>query len=826
MPVKKAKKAPVKRSRRAKTPPRTPPPRMEPPRQPRRWVKALVLGIILVTVSLTILWRRIDAKVAHRLSSFESPSIPVVYSAPLDLRSVVVRTEEEGGASKALLRGILADRRYAEVTSPPSRPGEYLLTNDSITIYTRDFTAATGALHKAQKFSLTLRDGRESSPSGQSNRSGQTQRALLEPQIISYLGAQDMRASRFVALDRIPESVQHAVMSIEDERFFSHFGIDLFGIIRAMCKNIIAGRLVQGGSTLTQQLAKNLFLSPKKTISRKLLEIPTALSLERHLSKKQLLELYINEVYLGQEGSISIHGMPQASTTLFGKNISDIAIDEAATLAGIIKAPSYYNPRKHPERAKERRDTVLAKMRDLGHISEGEYKAAVQRPLRISQQQEHRRIAQFFTSTLEAELNETIDIENAPSTGLAVYTGLDLGMQRCAEGAIERGVAALEVSHPKLRRSDKQLQAALVAIEPHSGLVRSWVGGRDFSESQFNRVNLAMRQIGSTVKPFLYLTALDGTLNSYKTATAVSILEDKPMAFQVNKQAAWSPENFDHEFRGDVTLRYALENSLNMPALYIAERIGLSTLKKTLSKFKIAPTVQEVPSIALGALDSNLLRLTAAYGALANGGVYIQPRLFTAAIDGSGERLASSEVVEERVADEGASFVLTNILRGVLDRGTGKGARSKGFDRPAAGKTGTSDNARDAWFVGYTPTLVAGVWLGFDDNSPLSITGGGAAAPIWGDFMKCSAPFLPLGDFSPPPGVTFVSVDIKSGQIATPDCPREHVAQEAFLKGTEPSKRCAHHGGGESSSSTTEEVSSRPRRSDRQSGFWGSIFGR
>ena len=819
MPVKKAKKAPLKRSRRTKTPQRSAAPRQDPPRQPRRWVKALVLIIVLAAVSLTILWRRIDAKVVQRLSSFESPSIPVVYSAPLDLRSVVVRAEEEGGTSKDLLRGILSDRRYTEVSSQPGRPGEYLLSNDALTIYTRDFTTATGTTHRAQRVTLALRDGRESS-------SGQAQRALLEPQIISYLGAQDMRASRFVSLDLIPESVQHAVMSIEDERFFSHFGIDLFGITRALLRNILAGRLVQGGSTLTQQLAKNLFLSPKKTISRKLLEIPTALSLESHLSKKQLLELYLNEVYLGQEGSISIHGMPQAATTLFGKNITDISVDEAATLAGIIKAPSYYNPRRHPERAKERRDTVLAKMRDLGHISEGEYKTAVQRPLRISQQQEHRRIAQFFTSTLEAELNETIDIENAPSTGLAVYTGLDLGMQRCAEGAIERGVAALEAAHPKLKKGDKQLQAALVAIEPYSGLVRSWVGGRDFSESQFNRVNLALRQIGSTVKPFLYLTALDGTLNSYKTATAVSILEDKPMEFQVNKQTAWSPENYDHEFRGDVTLRYALENSLNMPALYIAERIGLTTLKKTLSAFKIAPTVQEVPSIALGALDSNLLRLTAAYGALANGGVYIQPRLFTSAIDGAGERLAVSDVVEERVADEGASFVLTNILRGVLDRGTGKGARSKGFQRPAAGKTGTSDNARDAWFIGYTPTLVAGIWLGFDDNSPLNITGGGAAAPIWGDFMKCSSPFLPLGDFSPPPGVTFVDVDIKTGQIATPDCPREHVAPEAFLKGTEPTKRCSQHGGGDEAPATSEGESGRPHRGDRQSGFWSSIFSR
>ncbi len=826
MPVKKARnkkakkassKAPSKAPRRTKSKARSkPPPRSKTvapsPRGPRRWVRLCTLATIIGLVALTILWRRIDAQVARRLASFESPSIPVVYSAPLDLRSVIVRTNEEGSTSQALLKGILTDRRYTEVATQPSRPGEFQLSADALTIFTRDFTTATGSAHKARKITLSLGDGRETS-----SHAAKAQRALLEPQIISYLGAQEMRASRFVSLNNIPQSVQNAVLSIEDERFYSHFGIDLFGITRALVRNIIAGRLVQGGSTLTQQLAKNLFLSPKKTFSRKLLEIPTALSLENHLSKKQILELYVNEVYLGQEGSISIHGMPQASSNLFGKSISHISIEEAATLAGIIKAPSYFNPRRHPERAKERRDTVLGKMRDLGFISTAEYTAAIHKPLRVAQQQEHRRIAQFFTSTLEIELSQTIDIENAPSTGLAVYTGLDLGMQRCAEEAIERGVNAIEAVNPKLKRNGKELQAALVAIEPYSGLVRSWVGGRNFSESQFNRVNLAMRQIGSTVKPFLYLTALDGTLNSYKTATAISILEDKPMQFTSGSKVTWNPENYDHEFRGDVTLRYALEHSLNMPALYIAERIGISTLKKALSAFKIAPTVQEVPSIA------NLLRLTAAYGALANGGVYIQPRLFTTAVDSAGDRLANSEIVEERVTDEDAAFVLTNILRGVLEHGTGTKARSKGFTRPAAGKTGTSDTARDAWFIGYTPTLVAGVWLGYDDNSPITITGGAAAAPIWGDFMKCSSPFLPLGDFTAPPGVKFADVDIKTGQLATPECPRERVVSEAFVKGTEPTAWCLEHGGEQEA--PTENANSPARRRDRQSGFWSSLLG-
>ncbi len=816
MSVKKPKKLPPKKSRRAKSLPR---PRQKvvtkTPRRSRVF-RFSVPFILLGVAGLALLWRRIDAKVTHRLTSFETPAIPVIYSAPLDLRSLVNRSDADSAAKRTLLREILTDRRYSEVANNPTRQGEYSLNPESITIFPRDFTTATGVMYRAQKAILPL------IPQGR-NEAPPPGRTLLEPQIISYLGAEDVRASRFVALDQIPLVAQTAVIAIEDERFYKHFGIDVFGIARALVRNIMAGRLVQGGSTLTQQLAKNLFLSPKRTISRKLLEIPTALSLERNLSKKQLLELYLNEVYLGQEGSVSIHGMPQAATTLFGKNISSISPDEAALLAGIIKAPSYYNPRRHPERAKERRDTVLTKMHELGYLTTHEYGIAIKKPLKITQQQEHRRIAPFFATTLESELSESIDLENAPALGLAVYTGIDLGMQRCAETAVERGLAAVEAANPRLTKGEKRIEAALVAIEPHSGLVRSWVGGRDFGQSQFNRVNLAVRQIGSTIKPFLYLTALDGTLNSYKTATAASILEDKPMEVHVSHQPTWTPENYDHEFRGDVTLRYALEHSLNMPALYIAERVGLSALKKTLRAFKLANSVQEVPSLALGALDSNLIRLTAAYGALANGGIYIQPRLFTSAIDSTGERLASAELVEERVSDEAATYVLTNILEGVLDEGTGKAARSKGFSRPAAGKTGTSDNARDAWFVGYTPTLVAGVWVGFDDNSPLGVTGGAAAAPIWGEFMKCSAPFTPPGEFVTPPGVTSVTIDAKNGQIATATCPQQDRLSEVFVQGTQPTKRCTLHPSDAEEASTSQRSSS--ERRSRESGFWGSLFG-
>jgi penicillin-binding protein 1B len=754
----------------------------------------------------------VDRRVKERLTSLSTPKLPVIYSSPLDITEVARRVGDEAGQGLRILRTSLVERRYSEVPGNPSRPGEFSLSNKSLTIFSRSYSSASGETMPARKESIPL--GPEDSD---------TRHLFLEPQVISYLGSADVRASSFVPLANIPAIVQQSVISIEDERFYKHFGLDLFSIARAMVRNILAGRLVQGGSTLTQQLAKNLFLSPKRTFSRKLQEIPTAFSLERHLTKDQLLELYLNEVYLGQEGAVAIHGMPEAASAFFGKQLQDLRIEEAATLAGMIKAPSYYNPRRFPERARERRDLVLQKLMELGHISQSEYAAASKRPVKTTAQQEHRRLAPFYTSALESELSQSIDLDTVNATGLAVYTGLDLGIQACAERAIEAGVAQIESSHPKLKEHEGGVQAALVAIEPYSGLIKAWVGGKDFGTSQFNRVQQSQRQIGSTVKPFLYLSALDGSLNSYKVATAASILEDQPMELQVNKKA-WNPENYDHEFRGDVTLRYALEHSLNMPALYISERIGIAALKRTLSLFHLADQVQAVPALALGALDTNLLRLTAAYGALANGGVYIAPRLFISALDSGGDRLAVSPPAEERVSEENATFVLTNILQGVVERGTAKGVRAKGFTQPAAGKTGTSDNARDAWFVGFTPTLTAGVWVGFDDNSPLGLTGGATAAPIWGEFMKCSEPYFAEAGFIAPRGVTYATIDLQSGGLATDNCPSASVAPEVFVAGTEPRRTCGTHGGGDSSSDEGADLYQ--GQQPRGNGFWGRIFGR
>jgi penicillin-binding protein 1B len=743
-----------------------------------------------------------------------------MYSSPLDLTALVSRLDRSPEQRAAVIRTVLAERRYSEVARQPSRPGEYSLTSGTLIVFTREFRAPSGELLKSQKFTLGLELSHEDANSRTS--------VILEPQIISYIGAGEVRASTFTPLAELPLHVQRAVLATEDERFFSHGGIDLIGIARAVVRNVLAGGLVQGGSTITQQLAKNLFLSPKKTFTRKFLEIPTALSLERHLSKQQLLELYLNEVYLGQEGAVAIHGLPQAAGAFFGKEISHVTLDEAAVLAGIIKAPSHFNPRKHPERALERRNIVLSKMADLGMITDTELVNAQKRQLKTASQLEYRRVAPFFTSALEGELSEPLDLDHAQGSGLAIHTGLDLSLQRCAEQAVDAGLARLEKSHPKLTSTEKRLEAALVSLHPQSGLVRSWVGGRNFAASQFNRVNQSSRQIGSTIKPFLYLAALDGSLNSYKAASPSSIVEDKPIEVSIKRQGVWSPENYDHDYRGDVTLRYALENSLNMPALYISERIGLSALRRTVSSVFLAQKVSEVPSLALGALDTNLLRLTAAYGALANGGSYVAPRLFVTALDGQGERLATSDIRENRVADEPATFVLTSILQGVIDRGTGKGARSSGYAGPAAGKTGTSDNSRDAWFVGYSPSLATGVWVGFDDNSPTGLTGGAAAAPIWGEFMNCATPYLAEDNFQAPPGVVFLDVDRNTGGLYTGDCPESARLREVFVRGTEPTKLCPEHSSSSSEYTPSQEAlpPSRPEPRGRRNTFWGSLFGR
>jgi penicillin-binding protein 1B len=794
--------------------------------------KVLVfLTFCLVICAGLFVW--MDRRVAARLATPFSASLtaPTILTAPLNIGSMANghRSGETLAQFGPLLINELSARQYIPVERHPVESGEYMVAGDSLSLITRSFTGADGRR-------VVGRAGRVNLRSGKLVPDDPEQPLQLEPQVIAYLGEADRRASTFVPLSEFPEHVKNAVIATEDERFYRHFGIDLIGIARAMVRNIAAGRLAEGGSTLTQQLAKNTILNNERTLKRKVLELFAAISLELRLSKDRILELYLNEVYLGQSGAVAVHGLPAAAIHFFGKDIRAITPNEAAVLAGTIRAPSFNNPRRHPQRARTRRDTVLTKMNELHFLDKSAYEAAVKSKIVLAKETASQRLAPHFAAAIDNAIRTQLGSGDAPLPALSIHTGLDPKMQVCATEAVETGLAQIEKRFPRLkRRSKRPLEAALVAIEPHTGLIKAWVGGRDFGASQFDRVSQTARQIGSTIKPFLYLTALDPGLNSYKAATPVSILDDRPITVRMQKLGFWTPKNFDHTFRGDVTLRYALEQSLNMPALYVTDRVGVRAVQKTADLFHLADKIPAVPALSLGALDTSLLRLTSAYAALANSGVWVAPRLYLTAVDQDGARVATSQIVEQRAADDGPVFILTNILQGVVERGTARGVRQLGITRAIAGKTGTSDSSRDSWFVAFTPTIAIGVWVGFDDNSPTGLTGGSGAVPIWAKFFQCAQSAIPDVGFVAPRNVVFQEIDGESGELVTPDCPAESRISEVFLRGTEPSLPCSLHSGGGHShrpyrrddgdmeSAYPEDGNSDGRRRDR--GFWSSLFG-
>lgn len=753
-------------------------------------LSALMTGIIGALVFITT-----DRRVARRLAENDPQSVGVIFGDTFRI-SAGIKVNPE-----SLVRR-LESRSYSRVIGSPEEAGQYAINHGIIEVVTRRFRDARGKLVPSLRASYNFATSKVSVV-GDPRATGFS----VEPTILAPLGEGTIRRSTYRKLSEIPEKLQKAVIVIEDRRFYLHFGVDPIGIMRALWRNIVAGHIVEGGSTLTQQLAKNLLLTPRKTLGRKIIEMFAAFSLELRLTKDKILEHYLNEVYFTQEGAVAVHGVSQAAKTFFAKNLHDLSISESALLAGMVQAPSAYSPKRNLTRSLERRDVVLQAMLNDNLITDAEYAAAIAEKIEIQKASPQRRAAPYFVATLQRELETALDTPSLATERINVYTGFDPELQRCAESAIEAALQRLDERTKSKRKeksgdTKKSLQQALVAIEPYSGTIKAWVGGRNFQANQFDHVAQARRQIGSTIKPFLYLAALDKSLNSYKTATPVSVLGDEPTSIRGVSRTKWAPQNYDHSFRGDVTLRYALEHSLNLPAVYVAQRIGISALVAVLKRFQIATEIPAVPSLALGALDTTLLNLTSSYGALANGGRLMPPRLYRSAVDASNRVVLAPAEKEQEVADEGATFVLTDILRGVIDRGTGQVVRRLGFSRPAAGKTGTSDGARDAWFVGYTPRLVVGVWSGYDDNRKMGLTGGAASAPTWAEFMKCAAPFSEDLEFIQPPSVSQQEIDTRCFGLATDSTPTRFVTRELFVKGTEPSHICAE----EESASHDEEI--------------------
>lgn len=591
-----------------------------------------------------------------------------------------------------------------------------------------------------------------------------------------------------VPLNRIPEFMKKAIINNEDNRFYEHSGIDLKAIARAFWVDIKGGDYIQGGSTITQQLARNVMLSHKKTFTRKIQEAFLAINIERTYTKDEILERYLNEIYFGH-GS---YGVESASRLFFGKSVTELEPHQMALLAGLPKNPNGYSPYTHPKESLERRDTVIDQMLKYDAITPEEAKIYDQKPLDVLPLTPSGRRAAYFVDYIIQSLKKILSEEEIYTGGYRIYTTLDPIAQQAAEDAC----ALLAGGEPD-SKGVQQPQISLLAIDPRNGYIKAMIGGRDFANTQLNRSVAALRQSGSAIKPFVYVAAIDSRLY-----TPSSILKDEEIKFPT-PQGEWAPQNYDRQFRGDVSLRHALEESVNIIAVKLVESLGPSKVIKYAKQMGLKnlvvsgePNDLNFSSLALGGLTKGVtpLELTAAYSPLANQGVYVNPLAVLEVRDSNGNKIYE-ETPSKRIAlSENTAYLVTDMLRGVIMRGTGRGAM---IDRPAAGKTGTSSDYTNAWFVGYTPDLLASVWIGNDaQKNPVKIDGNvigsGTTARIWGAFMRKALAKTPPSNFPVPSGiVSGVEICPQSGSLATVYCPE--VAYESYLTGTEPTEGCILH---------------------------------
>jgi penicillin-binding protein 1A len=603
-------------------------------------------------------------------------------------------------------------------------------------------------------------------------------------------------------LKDIPVDLQNAVISIEDNDFFKHWGVSPKGIARAAFNNVIKHRVAQGGSTITQQLAKTIFLSPERNLSRKMKELLLTVELERNYSKEEIFQLYLNQIYFGS----GAYGVESAAKIYFSKHAKDMNLAECALLAGLPRAPNYYSPFNNPERALTRRMTVLRRMRELKYITEQEEKQANEYPINSEKVSIPTALAPYFIEYVRLQLEPKYGNQLIYRGGLSIYTTLDIQAQTAAEKALGEGLVSFDsdrMHYFEVHHSTPiKVQGALVALDPKSGGIRALIGGRDFRESQFNRAYQAKRQPGSCFKPFVYTAAIE---NGF---TPASVLDDNPRVY-VNDgrdwrlasrttdylatlppeelkdpMKVWVPENYGKKYNNKVLLRSALEHSLNMCAVEVLDQIGPMRAIDYARRMGITSPLTNTLSLALGASDVTLLEMTSAMSVLASGGIKTQPYAIIRVEDKNGRVLEENIPSEQEVLSTPTCFVMTNILKGVVERGTGIAARD--LRRPCAGKTGTTNDFSDAWFIGYTPQLVAGVWVGYDERSSLGdkMTGGRIACPIWTNFMAGALKGEPVLNFKPPDGVVFSLIDPKSGLLAQAKTPGAYL--DAFIKGSEP----------------------------------------
>lgn len=814
----------------------------------RRWLIRAVILLLFVFIVVVIgvwTWVRIPESGSRQQVLFYTAPTPIAPGSRLDRDELLGRLQRLG----------------YQATSDTPAPGQYRADSNEFEIYLHGFEypegvlpAGTGGSFPGARVELSIKSG-EIAELIAHEASLPDEQLCLEPErIAGFEGAVGALLDP-LRLEDAPPLLVKTLILIEDRRYYRHLGIDPIAIGRAVRVNLQEnGEAVEGGSTLTQQLARSLFLNNRKTLPRKISEAFLAVALELKYSKEEILEAYLNAVYWGQWGTFEIRGAREAARYYLDAELDEIDAAGIALLVGLIHAPNAVSPFRNPERAQQRRDLVLRIMQERGVLTHEELERALATP--IPDQEPPQRVADaaYFLDAARREIEARGSKGWLDRPGTRVFTTLDYRDQSAAVSAVSHGLEEMESQYPRLQRDEDPLQASAIVLDPATGEVRALVGGRNYRSSPFDRASVALRQPGSLFKPIVYLTALanpereigaeelrnrrevrearerearerldrerdagdrdqrirgrrgrenrrsrwreersQGIVTEESFWTPVTLIEDEPLEV-VTGGRRWTPQNYDKEFRGTVTFRQSLEQSLNVPTVRIAQEVGIDRVVETAHRLGITSSLDAVPSLALGTSEVSLLEISSAYATLANRGTPHPPTFLLAVQGPASERLDLDPLEPSEGIEEPEAYLITALMEGVIDHGTGRGARSAGVRGPIAGKTGTTDDFRDAWFVGYSSARVAGVWVGFDQSGRVGLSGSRAALPMWGALMKAIQP--PSGDaaFERPPEIVTAEVDPESGMLANDRCPSP--VHELFLSGTQPKEECDLHGGG------------------------------
>lgn len=728
------------------------------------WAAGISLAILFaVTAIFYVQYSRV---IDRQLQAGPFADSVNVYAAPLEL-------SVGDAVSDADLAGELSTDGYQE--SPAGNALSWRMQKGYLEIFPADATdSPTSVFIVNGQIAHIQIDGKE------------VRQAWLAPPLITTLSAKK-EERLLVTFAAIPQVLVHAILAAEDRRFFQHDGLDLPRIVKAAYTDVKDGRKEEGASTLTMQLVRGLWLEPDKRWKRKLAEALMTIHLEHEWSKQKIFETYVNQVYLGRQADYSVHGFGEGARMFFGKKLRNISLPEAALLAGLVQRPSYFNPFRYPERAKERRDTVLGMMRANRYITSQQYEEATGEPVRVAADSLSEARAPYFLDLVNDELQDRQSrSDDEPIRD--VYSTIDLNLQRAADEAVASGMQ--DVDKLLAKRTGEKAEAALIALDPRTGEIKALVGGRDYKRSQLNRI-LSRRPPGSVFKPFVYAAALDTAISGGAAVyTPASTVDDSPTTFWFGGKS-YQPANFRGEHFGRLTFRDALAKSDNVAAVKVAQEVGYGAVVAMARRFGLNDEIRATPAIALGAYQVTPLEIAGAYTAFANGGLRSKPVVISSFRDSNDHALPGGASDPIRTLDPRVNWLMVSMLEEVLRSGTAVGVRSRGFTLPAAGKTGTS---HDGWFAGFTTQLLCVVWVGFDDYRELGLEGAKSALPIWTDFMKRASrmgAYRNAKEFPMPSGITKAQICLDSGKLAGDQCPNTRT--EFFVSGTEPVDRCDLH---------------------------------